>query len=165
MRKSAIVTNSKTVNAGTLDIADIRSLRGQLGIKGAKPNNLLAIMDYSTYYKLLGLAQVETVEKFGLNATVVNGVLTAIDGIEVLVSSQAGLTEADGKISATAGNNTLGQIVLVYKPDIVTGFKRDLAIFTEYLPEVDQYRWTAHVRFALAIKAADSVAAAINITV
>jgi hypothetical protein len=48
---------------------------------------------------------------------------------------------------------------------VITGFRRDLSIFTEYLPVTDQYRWTAHVRFALAIKAADSVAVGRNITV
>jgi len=167
LRKSALVTNTATanINVGTLDIADIRSMRATMGIKGAQPEKLLMIMDYATYYKILGLGQVETVEKFGLNATIVNGVLLAVDGIEVMVSSQMSKTEADGKVSTTGGNNTLGQIILVYREDVITGFRRDLSIFTEYLPVTDQYRWTAHVRFALAIKAADSVAVGRNITV
>ena len=114
---------------------------------------------------LLGLGQAETIEKFGGSATIVNGVLKAIDGIEILPTSLMGLTEADGKISTTPGNNTLGQAMLIYKPDIITGFKRNLSVFTEYLPEVDQYRFTGHVRFALKIRGTDSCAMIRNITV
>lgn len=164
--RKAAITNSKTVNAGTLDVADIRSARALLGLKGLDPSQLVLCMDLATYYKILSLGQVETIEKFGGAATIVNGVITAIDGIEILGTSLLGKTEADGKISFdTPANNTLGQAILIYKPDMYTGFKRNLSIFTEYLPEYDQYRFTGHVRFALKIKSTDSVASLINITV
>lgn len=165
VRKSAL-TNSKDVNAGTLDVADIRSARALMGIKGVDPKNLVLAMDLSTYYKILGLGQVETIEKFGGAATIVNGVLKAIDGIEILATSLMGLTEADGKKSYdTPANNTLGQAVLIYKPDMLTGFRRNLSVFTEYLPQYDQYRFTGHVRFALKIRSTDSCAMIRNITV
>lgn len=165
MFKSAITTNSKTVNAGTLDVADFRAARALLGNKGLDPTKLQLVFDTATYYKILGLGQVETIEKFGGRATIVNGVLTAIDGIEILPLSYVGKAEADGKVSTTPGNNTLGRGLLVYKPDVLTGFKRNLQVFTEYLPEYDQFRFTAHVRFAVKVRAADSCAALINITV
>jgi hypothetical protein len=161
--KSAI-TNSKTTNAGALDLADIRSLRKSLGIKGANPSDLLLVVPIDVYYKLLGLGQAETVEKFGNRATVVNGVLTAIDGIEVITSSLIGNAKANGKISTTPANNTTGRLLLVYKPDLIHGFKRDLQVFTEYLPEYDQFRFTGHARYAVKVKGTDSVAMGINIT-
>ena len=114
---------------------------------------------------MLGLTQVETMEKFGVQATVQNGRLTAIDGIEVLGTSLLGNAEADGKQSTTGSNNTLGRMLLVYKPALLHGFKRNLQIFTEYLPQYDQFRFTAHVRYAINIQGTDSVALAYNITV
>jgi hypothetical protein len=78
MRKAAI-TNSKTVNAGTLELADFRRARKLLGRKGLDPSKLLWILGPDVYYKLLGLSQAETIEKFGSAATVVNGVISMID--------------------------------------------------------------------------------------
>jgi len=100
MRESAL-TNSMDVNAGTLDVSDIRDARKLMGLKGADPSKLLLVVGIDVYYKLLSLGQVETMEKFGGSATIVNGVLASIDGIEVLPTNLLGLTEADGKISTT----------------------------------------------------------------
>jgi len=164
MRKAAI-DNSKTVNAGTLDSTDFRAARKLLGRKGLNPQKLLWILSADVYYKLLGLTQVETIEKFGTAATFVNGTLSAIDGIEVVTNWDTPNTEADGKVSTTAGNNTLGTAVLVYRDDIITGFKRELKTNVEYLPNLDQFRISAHTRFAMTIKDTDSVASLINVTI
>lgn len=159
--KGSIAT---AINAGTLDLADIRAARQAMGLKGLNPADLLLVPSTDVYFKLLGLGQAETVEKFGGRATVVNGVLSAIDGIEVLPTSLIGNAEADGKISTTPANNTTGRMLLVYKPDMIHGFKRNLNVITEYLPEYDQFRFTAHVRYA--IKALESKSAVLlrNIT-
>jgi len=82
-----------------------------------------------------------------------------------LPTSLIGNAEADGKISTTPGNNTLGRILLVYKPDMIHGFKRGLQVFTEYLPEYDQFRFTSHVRYAIKQKAAASAICGYNVTV
>jgi hypothetical protein len=71
MRKSAI-DNSKTVNAGVVDSTDFRDARKLLGRKGLNPSKLLWILSADVYYKLLGLTPVETIEKFGTSATIVN---------------------------------------------------------------------------------------------
>ena len=158
-------TNSKTSDLGTLDLADIRTMRAQMGVKGLEPSDLVLVVDASTYFKLLGLAQVETAEKFGVSATVVNGTLQFIDGIQVLPLSYLGLTEADGKVSTTPWNNTKGRMVLIHKPSFVHGFKRQLQIVTEYLPRTDQYCLTAHLRYALNVVGTDSVSYGYNATV
>jgi len=163
--KHSLVTNSKSVNAGSLDLQDIRTARKTLGLKGVDPSKLILCVGTDVYFKMLSLSQVETVEKFGWAATVVNGRIAAIDGIEVLPTSLIGNAEADGKKSTTANNNTLGRAVLVYKPDLLHGFKRNLQLFTEYLPQYDQFRFTAHVRYAIKLLAADSACTIYNITV
>ena len=164
LRKSAI-TNSKTVNAGTLDSTDFRAARKLLGRKWLNPSELLWILSTDVYFKVLGLSQVETIEKFGGAATIVNGVLKAIDGIEVITNWDVPNTEADGKVSVTPWNNTLGTAILAYKADIITWFKREHKTTVEYVPQLDQFRITAHTRFALKIRDTDSVAALINVTV
>ena len=163
--RKAAIDNSKTVNAGTLDSTDFRAARKLLGKKGLNPDKLLWILGSDVYYKLLGLTQVETIEKFGTAATFVNGRLATVDGIEVVTNGDVPLTEADGKVSTTAGNNTLGTAILVYRDDIITGFKRELKTNVEYLPQVDQFRISAHTRFAMKIKDTDSCASLINVTV
>jgi len=163
--RKAAIDNSKTVNAGTLDSTDFRAARKLLGKKGLNPDKLLWILGSDVYYKLLGLTQVETIEKFGTAATFVNGRLATVDGIEVVTNGDVPLTEADGKVSTTAGNNTLGTAILVYRDDIITGFKRELKTNVEYLPQVDQFRISAHTRFAMTIKDTDSCASLINVTV
>ena len=164
MRKAAI-TNSKTVNAGTLDSTDFRAARKLLGKKGLNPDKLLWILSADVYYKLLNLTQAETIEKFGTAATFSNGTISAVDGIEIVTNGDVPNTEADGKVSTTPANNTVGTAVLVYREDIITWFKRELKTNVEYLPELDQFRISAHTRFALTIKDTDSVASLINVTI
>ncbi len=164
LRKSAI-DNSNTVNAGTLDITDFRAARVAMGDRGLEPSDLLWVVSSGVYFKILWLTQVETIEKFGTAATIVNGVLKAIDGIKVVVNKDVPNTEADGKVSVTPGNNTLGTSVLVYKPDIISGFKRQLKISVSYLDEFDQFRITAHTRFAMTIVDTNAVASLINATI
>ena len=164
LRKAAI-DNSKTVNAWTLDLADFRAARKLLGRKGLNPDKLLWIIWPDVYYKLLWLSQAETIEKFWNAATVINWVIAKIDWIEIITNGDVPLTEADWKVSATPWNNTLWTAILVYREDIITWFKRDLKVVIEYVPQLDQFRVTAHTRFALTIVATDSVSSLINVTV
>ena len=123
-------------------------------------------MDINTYFKLLGLSQVETMEKFGNSATVVNGALKFLDGIKVIPTDLVGLSEADGKMSgATPANNVKGRLLLVHTPSVEHAFKRQMKLFTEYLPSDDQFRFTAHVRYGIAFNSTDGVAYGYNVTV
>jgi len=159
-------TDSKTNNAGTLDSGDFIKLRSLLGKKGADPSKLAWIMNLETYYKMLNLAQVETVEKFGGAATIQDGVLKSIYGSPVIVNGDFGLAEADGKQSFdTPANNTLGRMLCVYTPGLYVGFKRRLKLNLEYLPRVDQFVITAHVRMDFQTSETGCSALGFNITV
>jgi len=94
LRKIA-AAGSNVIQAGELDLSDIRDARALLGIKGVDPSKLVMIMDYQSYNKILSLTQVETVEKIGLAATVVQGRLAALDGIKIVTRAEVPLTQAN----------------------------------------------------------------------
>jgi len=163
LRKNALA-NGMTIDAGALELADIRAGRALMGQKGLNPSELIFGVWTDVYFKLLSLTQAETVEKFGNGATVLQGTIPVIDGVEVAATSFIAKTQADGTISEDPANNTVGQGILVYKQDVIRGFKRDLKTFVEYLPRVDQYAITAHFRYAQLVRDTDSVVAINNIT-
>ena len=159
------IANTKTLNVGSLSLSTIRSMRQMMWLKGAKPSELILVPTLDVYYNMLNMTQAETMEKFWGRATVTNGVLTAIDGIEVMPTSLLANAEADGKISTTPANNVKGRILLVYKPDLMHGFRRNLNIYTEFLPHLDQFRFTGHFRYATQVKDTDNTVLGINVTV
>jgi hypothetical protein len=79
-----------------------------MGKYAADPTQLVIVTDVGTYLSgFLGLTNVVTVDKFGPGAVVLTGQLAAYRGVPIIVSASAPKTEADGKVSTTAGNNTL----------------------------------------------------------
>ncbi len=124
IRKVAI-DKSATVDAGgNLAIENIRSARAKMWVKGLDPNKLRLCPDVQTYFELMNLTEVETIEKFGDAATIKNGVLEALDWIRIVNREEMLRATATGKISATAGNNTKGQIAIVYTPSVYVGIRR-----------------------------------------
>lgn len=118
-RKTAI-TNGSTINAlANLDLSVIRQARAKMGIKGINPTNLKLVVSQGTYFALLGLTQVETIEKFGASATVTNWVLSAIDWIEIISREELGLTLANWTISEDTGDNVYDQAVLIHTPSML----------------------------------------------
>lgn len=148
--KSAFA-DSATANVGTLDTADFKKARKQLGLLGANPAELLWLFNLETYYELLTIAQLETQEKIGSAATISNGVVEKIQGINVAMHSGFGKAEADGKQSTTGSNNTLGRFLLVHLPSLYFGWRRKMKVVIEYLPRVDQFAIIAHSRFAIKV--------------
>lgn len=139
------------VSAWTLELADIREARKKMGAKGIDPTKLVLVVEHNTYFGLLGLSQIETMEKFGDAATIKNGVITAIDGIQVIPREELAKTNAAGKVSDTASNNTKGQIVLIHTPSVNFGTRRDFK--TESQREASERRTaiTGSARVALTI--------------
>ena len=126
IRKTAIA-NSATIDAGwNLAIENIRSARAKMWMKWVNPANLRLVPDIETYFDLMNLTEVETIEKFGDSATIVNGVLTALDWIKIVNREELLRATANGKISATPANNTKGQIAIVHIPSVKIGIRRNL---------------------------------------
>ena len=123
--------DSQGVDAGgdALTDTDIVSALALMGKYAINPTDCFMVVDASTYLKgLLNLDTVITLDKFGAGATVLTGQLAAYRGIPIIVSESMGLTEADGKISTTPGNNTLGQIAIVSRRMWKVGSWRGLMI-------------------------------------
>lgn len=97
------LSKSATVNAtGALTLAHFRSARKLMGLKGVNPQDIVIVPDQDTYFSLLNLSQVETIEKFGDAATVKEGRIVAIDGMSIVNREEVPRATATGEVSATA---------------------------------------------------------------
>ena len=113
------------------------------------PEQLVYVADPATADAISTLSEVLTVDKYGPNATVLTGEQARV-GRHPLVSSIAvSKTEADGKVSTTAGNNTLGQVVAFHRGGFVAGWRRRVRTETERLPATDQTRVVHSLRLGL----------------
>lgn len=149
-RKLAI-TKSATENAGAnLAVVNIRNARAKMGVKGLNPANLVMVPDTETYFDLMNLSPVETLEKFGDAATIKNGVLTAIDGIEIVNREEMLKAAATGIIDGvTPGNNSKGQILIIHAPSLVVGIRRGLTTETSRYAEEQETGITGSARVAV----------------
>jgi HK97 family phage major capsid protein len=154
IRHAYLVDNTAMGNSAGGDALaelDITSLLAEMGKYAVNPDRLLMIVDPSTYLNgLLKLTNVTTVDKFGPTATILTGQLAAIFGIPIIVSASASKTEADGKVSTTAGNNTLGQLSIVHRDMWYAGFRRDLLIETDRDVQKRSYIMVTSLRMAVA---------------
>jgi len=81
--------------------------------------------------------------------TPLNGELARIAGNPVISTIGMGMTEADGKISTTAGNNTLGQIVGFNPDGLMWGVKRNVTFEIEREARYDMWAIVMSTRVAL----------------
>ena len=112
------VASTGLVNAGGTgafslgDIQDGMAKTGKFGLP-TQLNNLVHVMGVPAYYLGMKFAELLTIEKFGPFATVVNGVLTKVLGIDVLPSGEfpVNLTGATA-INDAGANNTTSWIIV-----------------------------------------------------
>lgn len=148
-RKLAL-SGAKTVNcAANLALSNVRTARSLMGVKGRNPKNLALVPDSKTYFNLMNLSQVETIEKFGDSATIKEGRLVALDGIEIIDREEIGLATATGEISATPANNVKGQMLLVHTPSILVGIRRGLTTEMSRYAEEGETGITGTARIAI----------------
>lgn len=167
LRHLPLVTNTanKQDASGSATLALLRTTRGLMPARySLRVRDLAWIVDGSSYMSLLSLDQVVTMDKFGSMATVMNGEIGKLDGIPVLASAEMALTEADGKINA-AGGGTKGQILCVYRPGWIVGYRRRIAASVTYLPFYDAYQMVATVRIAFINRDTEVASCLYDITV
>lgn len=70
-------------------------------------------------------------------------------GHPVIGSIAMSKTEADGKVSTTGSNNTLGQVLTVHRGGFTVGWRRRIKLETDRLPERDQSRMVFSLRIGL----------------
>lgn len=132
IRHQWLIDNAaQNINAGgdALTDADIVSMLTAMGKYAVNPDQTVMACDVSTYFKgFLSLDGTLTVDKFGPEAVIRTGQLASYRGVPIIPSASHRLTEADGKLSTTGGNNTLGSISCFNVNMWYAGFIRDLLI-------------------------------------
>lgn len=164
------INGSYTRNVGTLALDDYAALQAIHGQYATNPDDLLFVQSIHVTQKTKLISELLTKDKAGENATVIKGLMPTVLGTSILTHRAVPKTEADGKVSTTAGNNTLGQIVSVYKPAVQYGFGQD---FTLEVVRVPGYGWRLVATFDFGFMIIDSeasltdptVAAGINVTI
>jgi len=173
IRKLALsgTINVDYVDIWTLSFDDYITVRAKLGDFSYDLENLLLIMNPATYNATLILDEFKQQYQNGLASTIVDGKLKEmLAWVEYVVARDFGLTEADGKQSATASNNTKGWFTYIVKNAVQWWFGQDIEVRTVEIPA----RWysvilTMEFGFAIVNKKAGmtspSCVLAINATV
>ena len=147
-----LVDNTEQANNHNAAVSDdmFNELRAKLGKYGARPSQLVWIMDVNTFIRAQSVEQFRTMDKLGPNATLLTGMLGAVEGIPVIVSEQMPLADADGKITDGAATNTKGRLLLVNRTQWAQGFRRQLMIDVDRDTQKRQTVVTVSFRHALA---------------
>jgi hypothetical protein len=151
IRHQFLVDNTGQGSSAGAAIDDAKLVAGLLlmGKYGLDLANCRIVPDIATYFKMLALTNVATVEKYGPQATVLTGELGRYRGIPIIPSASMPLTEADGKVSTTAGNNVKGQISIYNRNFWRVGFRRGLTIEVDRLIQKRQLIMVVSFRIAI----------------
>jgi hypothetical protein len=141
---------STSINT-TLTDAHVLAALGRMGKYAADPKRIIMVADAKSYLNgLMGIPQVRTMEKYGPAATVIAGELAQYGGVPVIISEQMPLALVGGKVSATAGNNTFGQIAFLNRDMWRVGFRRELLVEMDRDIKKRQFIMVVSFRMALA---------------
>jgi HK97 family phage major capsid protein len=113
------------------------------------PEDVVYITDPTTGEAAAQLDEVLTVDKYGVNATVLTGELARVGRNPMITSMAMSLTEADGKVSTTGSNNIKGQVVCFNRRGLKAGWRRRVKVEVERLPGRDQSRIVYSLRMGL----------------
>ena len=147
-----LVDNTSQANDHDDSVSDdmFNELRAMLGKYGARPSQLAWVMDVNTFIRAQSVSQFRTMDKLGPNATLLTGMLGAVEGIPVIVSEQMPLADTDGKVTDGASSNTTGRLLLVNRTQWAQGFRRQLMIDVDRDTQKRQTVVTVSFRHALA---------------
>jgi hypothetical protein len=151
---------------GAPTLAMFRAMRGQLDrALRRKFNDLVYFIDSESELAALAIPELLTVDKFGPNATVLNGQIGSIDRIPVLVSDQILPSASNGKVSNTSDDNDKGRALLVYKPYHRVGYRRRISITSQFFGNYDAHIMYLNLRFGMVNRPGNYVSLLRNITV
>ena len=160
MRHSAIVDNTNNfmdLGGSAITFNDLRDVRAKM-VDSARlmdwahptnPDDLVYIADPETADRIATLDEVIKVKQLVQNANLLGGEVGRIIGHPVISSMAQPKTEADGKVSNTPGNNTLGQITVINRRGYKVGWRRRVKVEVERIPSTDQTRIVYSLRLGL----------------
>lgn len=114
--------------------------------KPTDPNDLIHVAEDATADAISLLGEVLTVDKYGNQATVINGEVAKIGRSPLITSLALSLTEADGKVSTTANNNTKGVVVTFNRRAFKVGWRRRVQTTVSRLQGRDQMLIETYLR-------------------
>jgi HK97 family phage prohead protease/HK97 family phage major capsid protein len=117
-------------NTGVASVANLRSLRKDLGMYGLDPAEVVFIVSQDVYYDLLDDTTFQTMNQVGPQATLLTGQIGQIGSSPVIVSGEFGV-KAGG--AATASTN-IGACA-VYTGNFLAGNQRGVRFDTQDLVE------------------------------
>ena len=125
-----LVDNTAMSNNHNAAVSDdmFNEIRAKMGRYGARPSELAWIMDVNTYIRAQTVDAYRTMDKLGPNATVLTGMLGAVEGIPVIVSEQMRLADTDGKVTSGGNGTDTGRLLLVNRNQWAQGFRRQPTI-------------------------------------
>ena len=124
-------------------------IRAKLGKYGARPSELVWVMDVNTFIRAQSISQFRTMDKLGPNATVLTGMLGAVEGIPVIVSEQMRLADTDGKVTDSGNVTNTGRLLIFNRTQWAQGFRREMTIDVDRDTQKRQTVVTVSFRHAL----------------
>ena len=129
-------------------------IRARLGKYGVRPSQLAWVMDVNTFIRAQSISQFRTMDKLGPNATILTGMLGAVEGIPVIVSEQMRLADADGKVTDAGNAADTGRLLIFNRTQWTQGFRRELMLDVDRDTQKRQTVVTVSFRHALAQRSA-----------
>jgi len=174
-RKSCLITTTANSRSGGVlavnDFLETIKLMGSAGINAMDINKVSFIIDPSTHWKALELAEILTRDVFA-QPTIENGKLTGVFGYKIDVSAnmhyQSTVRKANtsGKVDqTTTTNNTKGAILAIRWDQWKLGWRRRMTMEVTRYPRSDSWEITALMRLGLIQRDTESSAISYNITV
>ena len=146
-----LVDNTSQRNDHSAAVSDdmFNEIRAKLGKYGARPSQLVWVMDVNTFIRSQSISQFRTMDKLGPNATLLTGMLGAIEGIPVIVSEQMKLADTDGKVTDAGNGTDTGRLLIANRTQWAQGFRRELTIDVDRDTQKRQTVVTVSFRHAL----------------
>jgi hypothetical protein len=156
IRHAGLVDNTgNSLNAaGAITLPMLMAARGRMVDRGylhdwghpTSAEDLIYVADPATADQIASLDPVLNARIYNGGQNLLSGQVSTILGYPVISSMAMPLTEADGKVSTTANNNTKGQLATFNRRGFVVGWRRRIKLETERLPATDQTRIVASLR-------------------
>lgn len=111
--KDATLETTVSIAAATpITVANLQTIRRDLGVWGLNPSELIYVVSHDVYYDLLEDPDFRTLDVVGQNATILRGQIGSVNGSPVVVSGEFA-TKANGAHAAVclnAANFIVGQL-------------------------------------------------------
>ena len=123
--------NLKSSLGSAVDAAALLAARKKMGKWGMKPSETVIITGFKAYNDIVGLPEVETLDKIGGDASILSGFVPKIYGMKVIPSALLSDDVTVNGVKASSGTHGKGQFLIVHKPSFVVGVRRDFTVETD----------------------------------